>query len=109
VVNAVLNSPLWPKTVLILLYDEHGGFYDSVPPPKACEPDAFFQKFEREKCGVSFVHVKPVDLVVSQRPEHADSADAENHFLTNSVVLLASVKRVREPAVPLGIFRQVGV
>ncbi|MBS1148942.1 MAG: Phospholipase 4 precursor [Myxococcaceae bacterium] len=41
VVNAVLASPLWPKTVLIFLYDEHGGFYDSVPPPKACEPDAF--------------------------------------------------------------------
>ena len=41
VVNAVMASPLWPKTVLIFLYDEHGGFYDSVPPPKACPPDAF--------------------------------------------------------------------
>ncbi len=41
VVNAVMASPLWPKTVLIFLYDEHGGFYDSVPPPKACAPDAF--------------------------------------------------------------------
>ncbi len=41
VVNAVLASPQWPKTVLIFLYDEHGGFYDSVPPGKACAPDAF--------------------------------------------------------------------
>lgn len=39
VVNAVLRSPLWPRTALILLYDEHGGFYDSMPPPRACEPD----------------------------------------------------------------------
>lgn len=41
VANAVMRSPQWPKTVLIFLYDEHGGFYDSVPPPKACAPDAF--------------------------------------------------------------------
>jgi phospholipase C len=39
-VNAVLASSVWPKTVLFLTYDEHGGFYDSVPPGKACEPDA---------------------------------------------------------------------
>jgi phospholipase C len=44
VVDAVLQSPQWPKTVLIFLYDEHGGFYDSIPPPKACEPDAFRPK-----------------------------------------------------------------
>lgn len=41
IVNAVLSSPKWGKTVLIFLYDEHGGFYDSVKPPKACEPDPF--------------------------------------------------------------------
>jgi phospholipase C len=39
VVEAVMHSPQWPRTALIFLYDEHGGFYDSVPPPKACEPD----------------------------------------------------------------------
>jgi len=26
-------SPQWNKTVLIITYDEHGGFYDHVPPP----------------------------------------------------------------------------
>lgn len=39
VVNALLASPNWSKSALLFLYDEHGGFYDSVPPPKACEPD----------------------------------------------------------------------
>ena len=39
VVDAVMKSPQWPRTAMILLYDEHGGFYDSQPPPKACEPD----------------------------------------------------------------------
>jgi phospholipase C len=37
VVNAVVSSPLWPKTMLIIIYDEHGGFYDHVPPPQAAK------------------------------------------------------------------------
>jgi phospholipase C len=39
VVRALLASPLWPRSVLFLTYDEHGGFYDHVPPPAACLPD----------------------------------------------------------------------
>ncbi len=39
VVNAIVQSPAWPKTVLILTYDEHGGYYDHVAPPAAIEPD----------------------------------------------------------------------
>ena len=39
VVNAVMQSPNWAKTVLVLCYDEHGGYYDHVPPPKAVAPD----------------------------------------------------------------------
>jgi len=35
VVNAVLRSPAWPRTLLIYTYDEHGGCYDHVPPPGA--------------------------------------------------------------------------
>jgi phospholipase C len=29
----------WPKTLLIWLYDEHGGYYDHVAPPPAPDPD----------------------------------------------------------------------
>ncbi len=39
VVNAVMSSPNWPKTMLIWTYDEHGGYYDHVPPPRAVPPD----------------------------------------------------------------------
>jgi len=35
VVEAVVTSPQWSKTLLIITYDEHGGFYDHVPPPAA--------------------------------------------------------------------------
>ena len=39
VVNAVMEGPAWPRTLLIWLYDEHGGYYDHVVPPAAPEPD----------------------------------------------------------------------
>lgn len=39
VYNAVRNSPAWKKTLLIVIYDEHGGCYDHVPPPAAIPPD----------------------------------------------------------------------
>ena len=39
VVNALMGSPLWPKSVLVWCYDEHGGFYDHVPPAPAVLPD----------------------------------------------------------------------
>jgi phospholipase C len=39
VVNAVMHGKAWPKTLLIWLYDEHGGYYDHVSPPEAPEPD----------------------------------------------------------------------
>jgi phospholipase C len=39
VINAILGSPAWPRTVLVFLYDEHGGYYDHVAPPDAVPPD----------------------------------------------------------------------
>jgi phospholipase C len=40
VVHAILHSPNWKHTALFLTYDEHGGYYDHVPPPRAIKPDA---------------------------------------------------------------------
>ena len=40
IVNAVLDSPAWPQTLFIYIYDEHGGYYDHVPPPAAIPPDS---------------------------------------------------------------------
>jgi phospholipase C len=33
VYDALRKSPGWNDTVLVITYDEHGGFYDHVPPP----------------------------------------------------------------------------
>jgi phospholipase C len=40
--NAIHQNPdLWKSTALLILYDEHGGIYDHVPPP-SCVPDTPF-------------------------------------------------------------------
>jgi phospholipase C len=46
VVKALTTSPQWKRLALFITYDEHGGFYDSVPPPSACKPDSLPLKHE---------------------------------------------------------------
>ncbi len=36
-VDAVMQSPVWRKTLLVITYDEHGGFFDHVQPPGAAD------------------------------------------------------------------------
>ncbi len=51
--NAVKNSPLWPNTALLVVYDEHGGIYDHVVPP-ACTPDKFTAAANDTGTGMEF-------------------------------------------------------
>jgi phospholipase C len=37
IVEAVIAGPAWEKTMLVIVYDEHGGFFDHVPPPPAAK------------------------------------------------------------------------
>jgi len=39
VLTALMKSPQWGKMAIFFMYDEHGGLYDHVVPPKACPPD----------------------------------------------------------------------
>ena len=39
VYNAVATGPRWNSTVLVMNYDEWGGFFDHVPPPRAVAPN----------------------------------------------------------------------
>jgi phospholipase C len=40
VFNALVRGPAWERTLLIVTYDEHGGFFDHVSPPAAADDDA---------------------------------------------------------------------
>ncbi|GAV91803.1 Phosphoesterase domain-containing protein, partial [Cephalotus follicularis] len=38
VYEALRASPQWKEILFLVVYDEHGGFYDHVPPPKIGVP-----------------------------------------------------------------------
>ena len=44
---------VWKKTLLIIVFDEHGGYYDHVPPPAAVSPDGIAGRMD-EKFLVPF-------------------------------------------------------
>jgi phospholipase C len=46
------NEPLWQSSLLVVLYDEHGGFYDHVDPPPAIPPDENTKHFAFNIYGV---------------------------------------------------------
>jgi phospholipase C len=47
------NDDLWASTALLIVYDEHGGIYDHVPPP-ACMPDGFVAQPKDTGTGSTF-------------------------------------------------------
>ncbi len=67
VYNAIRqNAALWESTALLIVYDEHGGIYDHVPPP-ACLPDGFVAQPEATGTG------KAVPVRSPRRPGAGDS------------------------------------
>ncbi len=47
IINAIRNGPHWADTIILVTYDEHGGFFDHVKPPPAPQggartPDGIF-------------------------------------------------------------------
>jgi phospholipase C len=46
------NEALWNSTLLVVLYDEHGGFYDHVVPPATLAPDHHTEEFRFDQLGV---------------------------------------------------------
>jgi len=92
VYNKIRENPqLWQSTALLILYDEHGGIFDHVPPP-ACIPDGFVaqpkdtgtgQPFQFDRLGVRVPAVlispwAPKGLVVS--PLEADGTIAPQNL-----------------------------
>ncbi len=62
VYNALRSGPGWRETLFVVIYDEHGGIFDHVPPPSApppggLTPDGF--AFDRYGVRVPAVIVSP--------------------------------------------------
>ncbi|MBV9322393.1 MAG: hypothetical protein JO352_01250 [Chloroflexi bacterium] len=57
VYDALATSPQWERSLLVIVYDEHGGFFDHVAPPQAADDDP--ENFGRYGARVPAIIVSP--------------------------------------------------
>lgn len=57
ILHAVGQGPQWPRSLILICYDEHGGFYDHVPPGMVAD--------ERAEEGFGQLGVRIPGLVIS--------------------------------------------
>jgi len=67
VYELIRNSPIWEKSLLIITYDEHGGFFDHVAPPSAKPPNDGPNSAEYSQHGFDFTRlgVRVPALIIS--------------------------------------------
>ena len=95
VYDAVRNSPAWNQTVLFVTYDEHGGFYDHVPPPVVGVPspdglpcgDCAGTPFDFTRLGVRVPMVVASPFVPAGSVVHAAAAPSAYDHASLSATL----------------------
>ena len=83
--EALRHSPNWDDTLLVVVYDEHGGFYDHVPPPPA--PDGAYKtlgvrvpalvvgpRVPQMVCHDTFEHTTLIKTILTRFAANADQA-----------------------------------
>src|SRR5271168_222174 len=108
VYDAIRNGAGWEKTLLIILFDEHGGCYDHVPPPSSAEcefaiapDDQIISAEEKGGAGFKFDRLGPrvPAIVVSA---YTPQGTRLNGNFDHTSVLSTIVKRFELPAGQLG-------
>jgi phospholipase C len=84
--DAVVQGPAWAKTLVIVTYDEHGGFYDHVAPPAAQDDTPALRKLgprvpalvispwvgERQVAKTVFDHTSIIKTILARFCRKAD-------------------------------------
>jgi phospholipase C len=87
VYESIRNSPLWMSSILIVIYDEHGGFYDHSAPGRAQPPNDGGNKYN--EFGFTFAQygVRVPALIVSPL-----LANAVDHTVYDHASVLATLE-----------------
>lgn len=82
VYEALVRSPQWERTVLLVTYDEHGGFFDHVPPPTTSD--------ERAEEGFDQLGFRVPSMVIGPwvKPGHV------SHEVYEHCSMLALIERI---------------
>jgi phospholipase C len=91
VYEAIRNSPHWEQSLLIVTFDEHGGFYDHVAPPAAVPPgDTITASYVQHDFQYDQLGVRVPALVISPWIEKG----LIDHACYDHSSVLASVERL---------------
>jgi phospholipase C len=72
--RALMTGPAWPRTMMVITFDEHGGFFDHVPPPAIHDPDPNFRQLGFRVPAIVVGPMVRQGQVVSTRFEHLSVA-----------------------------------
>jgi phospholipase C len=92
VYEAIRNSPHWESSALVITYDEHGGFYDHVEPPKTVAPGDGLSDEDNNHHDFDFTQlgVRVPAVVVSPRIPRGTI----DHTVYDHTSVLATVERL---------------
>ena len=87
-VMALMQSPSWPTSVMFITYDEHGGQWDHVAPPRACAPD--------DRAPQKLPELGGFDQYGFRVPVYVVSPFAKKHFVSHQTHSHTSILRFVE-------------
>eukprot|EP00911_Craspedida_sp_UC1_P002499 UC1_evm1s1858 len=112
VYEALRASPAWNETLFIVTFDEHGGFYDHVPPPQGVPapgdnetsyPDTGFN-FDRLGVRIPTLLISPWiprGTVISAPPKAQKPANNSEYDLTSIMATARKLLGIADSAGPL--------
>jgi phospholipase C len=87
--EALSRSPAWDDTLLVILYDEHGGFYDHLPPPAVHDDSGYTTlgvrvpalivgpRVNQFVCHQTFDHTTLIKTILTRFAKSPDEAIAQ--------------------------------
>lgn len=89
--EAIRNSPHWETSLLIVCFDEHGGFYDHVAPPAGVAPgDSITESYVQNHFQFDQLGVRVPALVISPLVKRG----VIDHTLYDHTSMLATVEKL---------------
>lgn len=86
IVNAIGNSRFWPNTAIIIVWDDWGGWYDHVPPPKIIN--------DGRSWGSGYVYGFRVPLIIVSPYAKPGYISHENHDFGSILNFIEGVFRL---------------
>jgi len=89
VYESIRASKLWDSSVLIITYDEHGGFYDHIVPPKTVPPNDSME-YSKNNFDFSQLGIRVPTIIVSPLIEK----NLIDHTVYDHTSILSTIEKI---------------